>query len=50
MNYPMINNWLVFKRLNEYEVEAKDCLCDGEYIGFVTVSQEFIFDVLLTDT
>ena len=32
MNYPMINNWLVFKRLNEYEVEAKDCLCDGEYI------------------
>lgn len=32
MNYPMINNWLVFKRLNEYEVEAKDCLCDDEYI------------------
>lgn len=32
MNYPMTNNWLVFKRLNEYEVEAKDCLCDGEYI------------------
>lgn len=32
MNYPLINNWLVFKRLNEYEVEAKDCLCDDEYI------------------
>ena len=32
MRYPMINNWLVFKRLNKYKVETKDCLCDDEYI------------------
>lgn len=32
MHYPMINNWLVFKRLSEYEVKVNDCLCDDEYI------------------
>lgn len=31
MKYPMINNWLKFKRISKMEVQVKDLLCDDEY-------------------
>ena len=31
MKYPMINNWLTFKRINKYEYSVQDFLYESEY-------------------
>ena len=31
MRYPMLNNWLVFFRKNQYEYDVHDCLYDEDF-------------------
>lgn len=37
MRYPMLNNWLVFSRKNQYEYDVHDCLYDEDFTMGVTI-------------
>lgn len=39
MNYPMLNNWLVFSRKNPYEYDVHDCLYDEDFTMGVTIAE-----------
>ena len=38
MRYPMLNNWLVFSRKNQYEYDVHDCLYDEDFTMGVTIA------------
>lgn len=38
MRYPMLNNWLVFSRKNQYEYDVHDCLYDEDFTMGVTMA------------
>ena len=38
MRYPMLNNWLVFSRKNQYEYDVQDCLYDEDFTMGVTIA------------
>lgn len=38
MRYPMLNNWLVFFRKNQYEYDVHDCLYDEDFTMGVTIA------------
>lgn len=38
MRYPMLNNWLVFSRKNQYEYDVHDCLYDEDLTMGVTIA------------
>lgn len=38
MRYPMLNNWLVFSRKNQYEYDVHDCLYDEDFSMGVTIA------------
>ena len=38
MRYPMLNNWLVFSRKNQYEYDVHDCLYDEDFTIGVTIA------------
>lgn len=38
MRYPMLNNWLVFSRKNQYEYDVHNCLYDEDFTMGVTIA------------